>query len=136
MSARRIRVQSNGHEVTVWIYPTRESMLTAATRWSGNHFEDDTGAVTQAAVDSTTREAVTVVVRLYEGALGTEVVCHEMHHAATAIYARLLPEKIVTADEFNHYNEPFAYLYSDLFSRLVRRLYALGYYDGADRDRA
>ena len=32
-------------------------------------------------------------------------------------------------DVLSHYNEPFAYLYSDLYSRLVRRLYALGYYD-------
>lgn len=129
MTARRIRVSSHGHEVSVWIYPTREAMLAAATRWNGNQFEPDTAAVTQAATGFETGRLYSILIRLYEGNLSTEVVCHEMHHAATAIYGDIVGTKTVgVRQHLNHHNETFAYLYSDLFSRLVDRLYALGYY--------
>lgn len=134
MPARRIRVYSGGHEVTVWIYPTREAMLTAAKRYNGSQLEGDTGGVTQATRYNETGRLHSVLIRLHEGNLGTEVVCHEMHHAATAIYGSTVQgDRISRASHLNHWNEPFAYLYSNLLSRLVRRLYALGYYDATTR---
>lgn len=129
MSARRIRVSSYGHEVTVWVYPTREAMIAAASRYNGSEHPDDTGGITQATTETETGRCRSVLIRLHEGNLGTEVVCHEMHHAATALYgATLEGDQVDRAEVLSHYNEPFAYLYSDLLSRLVRRLYALGYY--------
>ncbi len=128
MNARRIRVSTYGHGVTVWVYPTREAMIAAAHRYNGLEHDDDTGGVTQCTTDNEGRVG-SVLIRLHEGNLGTEVVCHEMHHAATALYGATLDDQIDRREVMNHYNEPFAYLYSDLLSRLVRRLYALGYYD-------
>ena len=128
MSARRIRVSTYGHAVTVWVYPTRAAMLAAAHRYNGNDFEDDTGAVTQATTDLDGRVG-SVLIRLHEGNLGTEVVCHEMHHAATALYGATCDDTVDRREHLNHFNEPFAYLYSNLLASLVRRLYALGYYD-------
>ena len=130
MRARRIRVSSQGREVNVMVYPTREAMLAAARRYNGNEFEPDTGGVTQQTVDQDGR-TYTVLIRLHEGNLGTEVVSHEMHHAATALYGSTLDDDVPARHVLDHANEEFAYLYSDLLSRLVRRLYALGYYDDA-----
>lgn len=128
MAARRIRIYSGPHEVTVWVYPTREAMIAAAHRYNGLPRAEDTGGVTQATTYEDGR-IHSVLIRLHEGNLGTEVVCHEMHHAVTAIYgASIEGDSIDPREHLNHWNEPFAYLYSDLLSRLVRRLYELGYY--------
>lgn len=128
MPARRIRVQSSGHVVTAWIYPTREAMIAAAHRYNGGDFEPDTGGVCQRTQYKDGRTH-SVLIRLHEGNLGTEVVCHEMHHAATTIYGSSLDDDVCAREVLDHANETFAYLYSDLLSRLVRRLYELGYYD-------
>lgn len=121
--------------MTVWVYPTREAMIAAASRYNGSEHPPDTGGITQATT-YTDERVHSVLIRLYEGNLGTEVVCHEMHHAVTAIYgASIEGEQINPREHLNHWNEPFAYLYSDLLSRLVRRLYALGYYYDSERDR-
>lgn len=71
----------------------------------------------------------TPIIRLVKGRLSTQVVSHEMHHAATALYGASLPDDAQLADHLTHHNEPFAHLYSDLLRALVDRLYALGYYD-------
>lgn len=70
-------------------------------------------------------------IRLVDPALAVkpEVHSHEMHHAVTALYGAHVPDRLSRRAHLNHYNEPFAYLYSDLLARLVDRLHALGYYD-------
>lgn len=132
MPARRIRVYSDSHEVTVWIYPTREAMLTAATRYTGEVFPANLGGCCQQTHDENGL-TYTILVRLSADNLALDVVCHEMHHAATALYGSTLPEDTTAREVLTHANEPFAYLYSNLLSRLVRRLYALGYYDATTR---
>ena len=130
MSARRIRVQSDGHMVNVWIYPTREAMTRAASRYTGETFGENLGGVAQQTHDDEGR-TYTSHIRLCEGYLSLDVVCHEMHHSVTAIYGSMLADDVTAREVLTHVNEEFAYLYSNLLSRLVTRLYALGYYEEA-----
>lgn len=132
MSARRIRVSTHGHEVNVWVYPTRQAMISAPERYNGSTHDEDTGGITQATHYAETGRLASVTIRLHEGNLSAEVVCHEMHHAATAIYGATVVDdesdpRDHLRDHLSHYNEPFAYFYSDLYSRLLRRLRALDY---------
>lgn len=114
--------------VRVVIYDTLPELQAAGQAYNGN---DQTGAagLTQAWTDSRGRTGG-VIVRLARGYLGTRVVSHEIHHAATAIYGSMVGDRISRQAHLNHYNEPFAHLYSDLLGRLVDRLYELGYYGG------
>lgn len=115
--------------VRVVVYDTLEEMQAAGRRYNGN---DLTGAagITQSTADRTGR-SLHVIVRLARGRLGTQVVSHEMHHAATALYGSMVGDRVSRLAHLNHYNEPFAHLFSDLLHRLVDRLYELGYYDRA-----
>jgi hypothetical protein len=136
MGSRRIRVSSHALDepvtVNVMVYDTREEMAAAAHRYNGCSDEGgDTLAVTQATTAASTGWTLSVIVRFTRGRLNTQIVVHEMHHAATALYGNALPEVVRMREHFNHFNEPFAHLHSDLTARLVARLYALGYYDKA-----
>lgn len=128
---RHLRVASGAlgerEEVHVHIYETLEEMCAAAHAFNGG---DDAGAlgVTQVYVNDLDRASF-VVVRLVRDYLGTEIVSHEMHHAATALYGAHVGDRISRRAHLNHCNEPFAHLFSDLLSCLVRRLYRMGYYD-------
>lgn len=128
---RLIRITSRalGEPVTVRVYVYRDllHMRQDAIAFSGDRSNDDAAAVTHAWTDDAGRAGL-ITMRLWRGALGTEVVTHEMHHASTALYGATLPDKIDRAEVLNHFNEPFAYLHGDLVRRLVDRLYALGYY--------
>lgn len=130
MAARLIRVSSTAlgarRQVRVYVYDDVMQMRQASGRFNGNDVSGALG-VTQAWTDSAGR-AGGVVVRLAKGHLGTRVVSHEMHHAATALYGSVVGERVSRVAHLNHFNEPFAHLYSDLLYRLVGRLYALGYY--------
>lgn len=112
--------------VTVKVYDDVEAMRRAGQAFNGN---DQTGAlgVTQCSVDEDGR-TTSVIVRLTRDHLGTQILGHELHHAAAALYGATLPETIRSRDHLNHFNEPFAHLFSDLLARLVIRLYDLGYY--------
>jgi S-adenosylhomocysteine hydrolase len=112
--------------VRVCVYDDVHAMRAAADGFNGTTHVDALG-VTQATVDRSGR-AVAVIVRLAVGHLGTQVVSHEMHHAATALYGAHVGDRPSRAAHLNHFNEPFAHLYSDLLARLVGRLYALGFY--------
>lgn len=68
------------------------------------------------------------IVRLHRKNLRSMVVSHELHHAATAIYGNHLTPGRKVKKVLHHANEPFAYLYSDLFSMTVDLLHAHGYY--------
>lgn len=129
MSARLIRVSSRalGEPVTVrvWVHDTLEEMRAAGERFNGG---DNTGAaaLTQAMV-SVDGHLVRPIIRLARPHLGATVVSHEMHHAATALWGAHCAA--TGADpSLHHYNEPFAYLYSDLLGSLIRALYRHGYY--------
>ena len=50
-----------------------------------------------------------------------------MHHASTALYGATLPDQVNPREVLSHVNEPAAYLHGQLVSRLVARLFALGY---------
>lgn len=131
MAKRTITVSSRALgprlHVTVYVYDTVDEMRTAAAKY--NHSDQaDTIGVTQARTDHKGR-ACTVLVRLARTHLGTRVVVHELHHAATALYGANLPKGTRLRDVLHHHNEPFAHLYSDLTHRLVDRLYTLGYYE-------
>lgn len=122
------RIAGDREAVRVIVYDTRDEMIAAAQRYNGDTFEPDIIGVTQARVDER-RRTVGVIIRLWRECLGTRVVSHEMHHAVTALYGAHVPDRLSRRAHLNHYNEPFAYLYSDLLARLVDRLHALGYYD-------
>jgi hypothetical protein len=113
--------------VRVLVYDTLEEMRAAAWRYNGNDVSE-AAAVTQALVDQDGRAGM-VTVRLARDRLGCTVVAHEMHHAATALYGAHVGDRVSRLAHLNHFNEPFAYLFSDLYGALVRRLYALGYYE-------
>lgn len=122
------RIAGDRETVRVIVYDTRDEMIAAAQRYNGNTLEPDCIGVTQARVDEHDR-TVGAIVRLWREQLGARVVSHEMHHAVTALYGAHVPDRLSRRAHLNHYNEPFAYLYSDLLARLVDRLHALGYYD-------
>lgn len=134
MTFRRLRVTSTAlgerESVYVHIYDTLDEMRAAGEAFNGN---DQTGArgITQAWTDSNDR-AVAVVVRLTRGHLGTTVTSHEIHHAATALYGAHVADRPSRRAHLNHYNEPMAYLFSDLYGRLIEQLHRLGYYDEED----
>lgn len=127
MSARLIRLTAlTGHKVRVYVYDTAEEMRQAGQRFNGNNQDGAIGITQTYARNNRTS---LVIVRLCREHLGTRVVMHEIHHAATAIYGAALGNRISSEAHFNHYNEPAAHLFSELAGKLVDRLYALGYYN-------
>lgn len=112
--------------VYVHVYDSLAEMRAAATHHNGNDFEDAAGA-TQAWVSPDER-AIAVVIRLARERLGVTVVSHEMHHAATALYGAHVGDRISRRAHLTHYNEPFAYLFSDLYGSCVKRMVQLGFY--------
>lgn len=131
MSGTLIRLSSRAlgrpARVRVYVYDRLDDMREAAERFNGNDNSDALG-VTQAYYSADGTHCLPIV-RLARGHLGTQIVSHEMHHAATALYGVSVGEHARARTHLNHFNEPFAHLYSDLLRRLVDRLYALGYYD-------
>lgn len=128
---QRLRVASRalGERETVYVhvYDTISDMRAAGMAFNGNDQTDALG-ITQAWTDDNDRTTA-VVVRLARGHLGTTVTSHEMHHAATALYGAHVADRPSRRAHLNHWNEPFAHLYSDLYGRLIEHLYSLGYYD-------
>lgn len=112
--------------VRVIVYDTLAEMRDAGRRYNGNDQSRAVG-LTQSTADMSGR-SVHVIVRLARGYLGTQIVSHELHHAATALYGSMVGDRVSRQAHLNHHNEPFAHLYSDLMHRLVDRLYDLGYY--------
>ena len=128
---RRIQVSSRAlgypAQVRVYVYDTLEQLRAASERFNGVEVPRAAG-ITQAYPDANSG-AVIAIVRLARDWLGTTIVSHEIHHAATAIYGASLPDDTTAAEVLTHHNEPFAHLYSDLFGRLVKALYRHGYYE-------
>ena len=130
---RLIRITSHAlgvpSRVRVYVYDDPDRMRRDAANFSGDqsNLEPSIRGVTHAWTDDQDRAGL-VTMRLWRGALGTEVITHEMHHATTALYGATLPDVIDRAEHYTHHNEPHAYLHGEMASRLVNRLYALGYY--------
>ena len=131
VSPRKIVVSSRAmgrrDKVTVLVYDTLAEMRAAASAYNGTDNHDSIG-VTQVACWVQTGRTKSVIVRLARDYIGTLVISHEIHHAATALYGAHVGDRISTARHLTHCNEPFAHLFSDLLARLVDRLYELGYY--------
>lgn len=92
MTSRRIRVSSRAlgesRRVIVHVYDSVSEMRQAARSFNGLDTPDAVG-VTQAYC--TSDGLVTVpVIRLARDHLGTQIVSHEVHHAAAAIYGSTL----------------------------------------------
>lgn len=113
-------------DVHVHIYPTLDAMRAAGATFNGSDLAEAL-AVTQAWTDDDHR-TTGIVVRLTDGHLGTRILSHEIYHAATAIYGAHVGNRISRRAHLNHYNEPFAHLYSDLLHGAVAKLYKLGAY--------
>jgi hypothetical protein len=130
--SRTIRISSRALGprvyVTVKVYDTVAELRRASTAYNGSPHDDSLGC-TQVTVDGPNQRTTSVIVRLASGHLGTQIVVHEMHHAATAWYGAHVGDRISRVAHLNHFNEPFAHLQSDLTCRLVDRLYELGYYE-------
>lgn len=120
ISSRALGEQARVH---VLVYPTLEEMRAAGQRFTGNEHPDTTG-MCQAYCDAD--QVITLpVIRLAQGHLGVNIVAHEVHHAATALYGASLHRSGELADLSNA-NESFAHLYSDLLTHLVDALYRRG----------
>ncbi|MGG7510892.1 hypothetical protein [Plantibacter sp. YIM 135249] len=71
-----------------------------------------------------------VLIRISAEYLGTAMIAHELHHAASTIYRMdCVTDGDLATDHLTHHNEQAAHLHSDLLERLMTRLYALGYYE-------
>lgn len=123
------RVLGERQWVRVYVYDDLSEMREAAARFSvsGGSFDDAAG-VTHLYSNADGTEVLPII-RLHRGHLGTEVISHEMVHAASAIYGATLGPHARARAHFTHYCEPFAYLYGELLKRLVRALHEHGYYD-------
>ena len=102
----------------VHIYETLDEMRAAADAFVGLAENGGAYGVTQAWADEDGR-TTDVVVRLARGWLTPEIVAHEMHHAATALYGAHVGDRISRRAHLNHHNEPMAHLFSDFYGRLV-----------------
>lgn len=113
--------------VYVHLYDTRDELVAAGEAFNGNPLTDSAG-LTQAWTDEDGR-TLAVIVRLARGHLGAQITSHEIHHAATALYGAHVGDRISRRAHLNHYNEPFAHLFSDLYHSLIERLYRVGVYE-------
>lgn len=115
-----------GERTTVYVhvYPTLDILRTAMAAFNGaprEQTEDAVGA-TQAWTDPHGK-ILAVVVRLAATHLNLQIVSHEIHHAATALYGAHREDcQTCREDRLDHCNEPFAYLYSDLLTATYARL--------------
>lgn len=142
MPATRIRVSTRRtgarRVADVYVYDTAAELQAAARRFSPGapdgfantlgvcHY---VGRYTIGADGSEQDMPGRLIVRLVRGHLGTEVVTHEMTHAAVAIYGESLPRDTLAVDVLVADNEVIAHLVSDLTRRLVDQLYARGLYE-------
>lgn len=111
--------------VRVYIYDTLDEMRAAGTRFNGNEHSDAAG-LTQAYANRDDTSCLPII-RLARTHLDSTYVSHEMHHAATALWGAHVRATGCDAG-LTHYNEEFAYLFSDLYGRLIAALWARGIY--------
>lgn len=121
---KRVRVASSAlgerEVVYVHVYPDLASMQAAAEAWAGIDAHGAEG-VTQAIVNDDGRAQV-VVVRLAATHLTHQIVSHEIHHAAVALYGAHIGDRVSRRAHLTHHNERLAYLFSDLYRETLRHL--------------
>lgn len=83
---------------------------------------------------SETKSPVAAHIRLWEGALGTGVITHEVTHAAMAVYNQDCLESQGPVHSDMPQEEILCYLVGDLTSRIVNKLYEFGYYGKEKED--
>lgn len=126
--------------VRVFIYSDAGSMRAAALKHSqreGYIHDDEYAAahgvthtidVLHIGADGSEKRSPTAAhIRMYDGALGTGVVSHEVVHAAMSIYNQDCL-KDGSAHEDMSREEILAYLVGDLAARIVNKIYEFGYY--------
>lgn len=143
MKSFRVSTRHSGVRriVRVTVYPDVERLRQVAHRYRSPYAYTDPDlfsralAVTHAveiyhigADGSEKRSPVAAHIRLFEGALGTGVVTHEVTHAALAIYGQDCLEKEGPVHEDLPQEEILCYLVGDLAARIVNKLYEFGYY--------
>lgn len=139
MAATLIRVSSRAlgqrQFIRVYIYDTIEELRAAGERFSpGENYSDAYGLHQsyrrERYEDGTwSIKSNPYIIRLWRELIGSNHVTHEVVHAAQAIYGDTLNGDEQVTEIMHGGNEPFAYLVSDLCSRLVNRMYALGFYE-------
>jgi len=134
----RLSTRATGERVwvRVWVYDDLAELRDDAARFSPREDFSDALGVCQTyfvmGEDGPEHDPTApLVIRLWRGALSTRVVAHEVSHAAAELYGRTLDRSTPAVGHLHAANETLAYLHGDLTSRLVDRLYALGYYDRA-----
>lgn len=76
---------------------------------------------------SEARSPTAAHIRMYDGALGTSVVTHEVVHAAVSIYNQDCLDDGPVHEGMDR-EEILAYLVGDLAARIVNKIYEFGYY--------
>lgn len=104
--------------VAVHVYPTQAEMTAAAHHFTGPDAGLSTN--TQALVNAWhVKQNPQAIIRLCHQHMHDHVFVHEIVHAAQTIYRWTNPHiNGPAADHFNHYNEEFAHLVSDLYMGL------------------
>lgn len=124
------RATGRRRTAVVFIYDTAEQMRTAATAFNGNP-HSDSEAVTQAwdarPGHGDSLPAAMTLIRLHRGRINTEIVAHEVTHAAMAMYRvdQVLPFSRARV-HFHNANEPFAYLLGELLARACNEIHRRG----------
>lgn len=127
---RLIRVSSRAtgerRILRVHLYDTLDEMRAAGEAYNGEPVPNALG-LCQARQDEH-GNPFAVLIRISAEYLGTAMIAHELHHAATTIYRMdMVNEGDLASQHLTHWNEPMAHLHSDLLEGLMGRLYQLGY---------
>ncbi|MGY5764972.1 hypothetical protein ACXET9_07225 [Brachybacterium sp. DNPG3] len=106
-------VTVRGRRVDVVVHRTGAQMRRAARAWNGDDHPADVLGVTHGFSAENNPQAV---VRLSEEHLTRRVIDHELVHAAQAIYGHDFGQFITAhpLDHWTHYNETFAYTFTEL----------------------
>lgn len=117
------------HSVIVHVYDTVEELRVAATSYNDGGYEDAAGICHGFGFTLGRPPTILAIVRLCRERLSSEVVVHEMAHAAAHIYgAGALRQYSSALAHFHAANERFAFLSSDLTTAVFRQLRRRGYW--------
>ena len=118
------------HGVIVHVYDTLEELRTAATNYGGADYSTAAGVCHGFGFTTGRAPQLMALVRLCRGHVSSEVVVHEMAHAAAHVYgAGALRPYSRALPHMNAGNERFAYVASDLTVAVFAQLRRRGYWD-------
>lgn len=112
---------NRGRTIRVKVHKNRKKMLKAAEKWNGTPNPPDTRGITQAWGNP---QAEQCIIRLNLEDMEREVVDHETLHAAMCIYGKDNWQYIEQhpAEQWTHWNEQFAHLFSFYQGEVHREL--------------